>query len=380
MWWRVPFFYFIDMYKNLLDRGAWITFSKPLAQSLKSIEAALILAEIINQLNHFKLDEVFITHNHFEKQILLSSHKVRKAVKILIDNDLIEMNRKGVPAKNYYKLSKNFNTSIENLLQQDVKKFNNCTLKNLTSINKNRNNKNKNNNIEETQNSNDLEDYVDFNELIKQGQKIGLIGQAKSVLQSELNLLTFSDYENKTLNFILKKIRQDIRVFNTINNINTNVNDKNVLEAFRTSIKHFKESTDNTKYSISYLKSCINPNIYLYSQSNDNLDGFKQVLKNQFTHYTRFNKSDVNCLKSINKQILEWIDVTGRNTTSLSEFKKLLNNLPKYITENIRYQSVSYINTKLNELLNQNDKTQSNEYKLLVNQYGQQRAREIMKI
>ena len=369
------------MYRQIIDSGNWITFSKPIARALNSIEAALLLPEIINQLNYFETEEAFITNEHFESQILLTPHKVRKAAKLLIDSNLIEVNRKGIPAKNYYKLSNSFNASFENLLQQDIKKFNNCKLKNLTSINKNKSNENKSNynkkndieNNAPQNNSND--DFIDFRELIKQSKKIGNLGHAKAILQSELNLLTFSDHESKQLKGVLYKIKGDLKAYNKLNKIEDNVTDEQIIKAFQTSVKHFKETTDSTKYSIAYLKSCINPNVFLQAENN-NLNDYKQIVMKTFEHYKTLNRSEVATLENIKKQIGSYLG-TENDQVILSEFKKIFDNLPDYIMEKRSYQSIGYIKSKLTDLLLQTDYKNDSQYIYLEQLYGAKKAQSI---
>ena len=368
---------FFNMYKQLIDRGNWITFSKPVARALNSIEAALLLSEIINQLNYFETDEAFITNEHFESQILLTSHKVRKAAKLLVDSNLIEVNRKGIPAKNYYKLSSSFNASFEVLLQQDIKKFNNCKSKNLTSINKNRNNENKSN----YNRNNDIvgtspqSEFTDFRELIKEGKPIGRLGQAKAILQNELNLLTFSDHENKLLNDLLFKIRGDLRANNKLNKIDAKVTDDQILKAFETSVNHFKETNDPTKYSISYLRSCINPNVFLRPET-DNLNDYKAIVKNTFAHYKNINRSEAAQIENIKTKISEYLD-TENSSAILSEFKNIFDNLPDYILQSKSYQSIGYINSKITELLLKVDYKNDPQYQYLETNYGAKKAKKI---
>ena len=376
------------MYKQLIDRGNWITFSKPVARALNSIEAALLLSEIINQLNYFETDEAFITNEHFESQILLTSHKVRKAAKLLVDSNLIEVNRKGIPAKNYYKLSSSFDASFEAILKQDVKKFNNCKSKNLTSINKNKNNENKsnynrNNDIVETspQNNPDNE-FTDFRELIKQGKPIGRLGQAKAILQNELNLLTFSDHENKLLNDLLFKIRGDLRANNKLNKIDAKVTDDQILKAFETSVNHFKETNDPTKYSIAYLKSCINPNVFLRPDT-DNLNDYKTIVKNTFAHYKNINRSELAKIESIKDKIKDYLsdnNLDSSETAILNQFKQLFQDLPEYITEKLSYQSIGYIESKTKELLLKIDYRNDERYIYLKNTFGEAKAKQIMNL
>lgn len=373
------------MYNQILAQGNWIGFSKPVARSLKSIDAALLLSEILNQIEYFKQDEVFITHSHFEEQILLSSHKVRKAAKILIDNNLIVIERKGVPAKNYYKLHQSFTSSIENLLSLDIKKFNNCKLKNSTTINDTREMILDNNISTKIEKSEILEtdnDFIDFNELQKQNKKIGISGQIKAIVQSELNYLTFDAFDNKIIDRMIKSIISNLTAFKRKKKDFTKTTNNDIVEAFKTALNSIKSKSGETP-TLSYVNSCLNPNLYIKelqqtdSETDSDLEPFKAIVKKVFSHYHRFTKSDLNSLKTIVKAIEE----TGSNDV-LFDFKFIMNNLPAYILESISLQSISYLANKINDLLRTcslEAKIKSHERFVLISQsFGEKKAYEIL--
>jgi len=225
-------------------------------------------------------------------------------------------------------------------------------------------------------NNSDLDnDFIDFRELIKQSKKIGNLGHAKAILQTELNLLTFSTHESKQLKDLLYKIKGDLRAYNKLNKIEDNVNDEQIIKAFQTSVKHFKETTDSTKYSISYLKSCINPNVFLQAENN-NLNDYKQIVKETFKHYKTLNRSEVATLENIKKQIGSYLG-TENDQAILSEFKKIFDNLPDYIMEKRSYQSIGYIKSKLTDLLLQTDYKNDSQYIYLEQLYGAKKAQTI---
>ena len=70
----------------------------------------------------------FNTEKNIEDDTTLTPYQQRKAVKVLIDNKLIEVKRKGIPAKQYFKINE----------EQVIKKLNNLNSINLTTINKNK--------------------------------------------------------------------------------------------------------------------------------------------------------------------------------------------------------------------------------------------------
>jgi len=305
------------MYNQILAQGNWIGFSKPLARGLQSIEASLLLSEILNQLNYFNEEEVFITYEHFAEQIILTPHKARKAINILIDNKLIEVNRKGVPAKNYYKLHKEFKSNIERILSLDIKKFNNRKSKNLTTINntkeiildnnipeipKNSNNFNKFDNEQENE-------YIDFRPLAKEG-KIGLLGKAKAICQDKLSYLTFDNFDNKKLSDILGSIKANLNAYNKQNNITARVTDENVLKAFKTALNSILNKSEETP-SLAYVKSCLTPSLYLDNQSKETGKDYSQflnVVKSKFKHYQKFTPQDIRDLERIIEALKDgWI-------------------------------------------------------------------------
>jgi len=341
------------MYNQILAQGNWIGFSKPLARGLQSIEASLLLSEILNQLNYFNEEEVFITYEHFAEQIILTPHKARKAINILIDNKLIEVNRKGVPAKNYYKLHKEFKSNIERILSLDIKKFNNRKSKNLTTINntkeiildnnipeipKNSNNFNKFDNEQENE-------YIDFRPLAKEG-KIGLLGKAKAICQDKLSYLTFDNFDNKKLSDILGSIRANLNAYNKQNNITARVTDETVLKAFKTALNSILNKSEETP-SLAYVKSCLTPSLYLDNQSKETGKDYSQflnVVKSKFKHYQKFTPQDIRDLERIIEALKE------KGDSDLENFKELFNNLPQWVLDKRYYQSISFVAKKIDEL------------------------------
>ena len=384
------------MYNQILAQGNWIGFSKPLARGLQSIEASLLLSEILNQLNYFNEEEVFITYEHFAEQIILTPHKARKAVNILIDNKLIEVNRKGVPAKNYYKLHKEFKSSIERILSLDVKKFNNRKSKNLTTINNTKEiildnnipeNSNNFNNFNKFDNEQENE-YIDFRPLAKEG-KIGLLGKAKAICQDKLSYLTFDDFDNKKLSDILGSIKANLNAYNKQNNITARVTDESVLKAFKTALNSILNKSEETP-SLAYVKSCLTPSLYLNNQSKEtgkatskpagkdsgnNYSEYLKIVQAKFPHYQRLTPLDIKHLE----QILS--DIKGNGGTDIENFKELFENLPAWVLRSRVYQSVGFVASKINELnISLDEQIRSTEgFDFLVKKRGEAAAYELVK-
>lgn len=324
------------MYSTILSRGNWIGFSKPLARGLGSIEAALLLSEVLNQFEYFKASEVFITNEHFEAEILLTPYKIREAVKVLKQNNLIEVNRRGVPAKNHYKLPVGFNSSIEKILHPVVKNFDDCKSNNFTTINKTIKQE------EETPAGN----FIDFVKLVSNNKNIGLLGRVKAVCQVEMNYVLFDEYDNKKLNEICYSIKSNLKVLNQHKGGNVKVDDEKVLQAFKMTVATIKGKTSDTP-SISYIKSCLSPSLYLDVLTVDgvkDLTKFLEVVKSKFSHYKKFTPDEVRHLRNI------ILALSHRGDNDLKNFKELFDNLPKYILEKKAFQSVGFIAKKIEEL------------------------------
>ena len=356
------------MYKTILARGNWIGFSKPLARNLKSIDSALLLSEILNQISYFKTDEVFITHDHFQEEILLTPHKVRKAVATLKDAGLISVNLKGIPAKNYYSLAANFDEQVEKLLHQDVKKFNDRELKNLTTINKTK---------EKEEKEEEVESYIDFAKLAL-GGKVGNLGKAKGLLQTQLNYLNFSMSESSKIVSILNRIKTGLKAHNKKIGNNIATTEKDTIEAFKTALNSFLATNpDNEKMNINYFGGFISPNVYIKKDEANGLEDYKEVVAAAFTHYIKFSALD-------NKKIgdiITYLQKLYKKKMVLVEFTHLFEHLPDYILRKKSYQSVGFIASKLNDLLatsELNEKAHP-QYDFWVNEFGAATAAKLAK-
>jgi len=265
------------MYSILLSKGSYIGFSKPLAKALKSIEAALMLSEILDKIEYHQRTAkensvrvpkyIFITAEKFTDNLLLSAYQQRKAIKILVEFGLIETKLCGIPAKLHFKIPSGFNASIEKCLQQVVKKIDNCELSNLTTNyktkDKNINNFLQTEKIETPQTEKHESDYVDFNNL-NGTQKPKLLGQIKGLLQKEFNMFTFDKNDTFKINQAIYKVKDNLTAYNKSNGIFISVLDENVLEAFKTSMVVFKgKFKDSTNWSIPLFASCLNVNDYI---------------------------------------------------------------------------------------------------------------------
>lgn len=225
-------------------------------------------------------------------------------------------------------------------------------------------------------------DYIDFNELQKQNKKIGISGQIKAIVQSELNYLTFDSFDNKIIDRMIKSIISNLTAFKRKKKDFTKTTNEDIVEAFKTALNSIKSKSGETP-TLSYVNSCLNPNLYikeLQQQNNETdseLEEFKAIVKKIFSHYHRFTKSDLKNLKTIIKAIEE-----SGSKDVLFDFKFIMNNLPAYILESISLQSISYLANKINDLLRTcslEAKIRSHERFVLISQsFGEKKAYEIL--
>jgi hypothetical protein len=133
--------------KHLLSSTAFLVVNKELAKQI-GLNETVLLADLISKEQYFidnkQLNEgwFFNTAKNIQVDTTLTSHKQRKAIKNLKSLGILETKRKGIPAKQYFKINEikllsYFNANKQNSLQQDVKKT--------RTINKNKEIKSNNN-------------------------------------------------------------------------------------------------------------------------------------------------------------------------------------------------------------------------------------------
>tara|TARA_R100001443_G_scaffold106060_1_gene115303 strand:- start:41 stop:658 length:618 start_codon:yes stop_codon:yes gene_type:complete len=118
--------------KHLLSSTAFIVLNKELAKQV-GINAATLLADLISKEEYFLTNGMsdgwfFNTEANIEKDTTLTPYQQRKCIKTLKDKGLIEVKRKGIPAKQFFKINE----------EQVINKLNNLSATNLTTINKNK--------------------------------------------------------------------------------------------------------------------------------------------------------------------------------------------------------------------------------------------------
>jgi hypothetical protein len=118
--------------KHLLSSTAFIVLNKELARQV-GLKEAVLLADLISKEEYFIANGMtdgwfFNTEDNIQKDTTLTAYQQRKCLTTLKKEGLIEVKRKGIPAKQYFKINE----------QLVVKFLNNLSATNLTSINKNK--------------------------------------------------------------------------------------------------------------------------------------------------------------------------------------------------------------------------------------------------
>ena len=118
--------------KHLLSSSAFIVLNKELARQV-GLKEAILLADLISKEEYFTANGMtdgwfFNTEANIEKDTTLTPYQQRKCLKTLKTNLVLETKRKGIPAKQYFKINE----------LQVIKLLNNLSATNLTSINKNK--------------------------------------------------------------------------------------------------------------------------------------------------------------------------------------------------------------------------------------------------
>jgi hypothetical protein len=117
--------------KHLLSSTSFLILNKYLAKKI-GLKAAVLLGDLISKEEYFISNGMtdgwfFNTEANIQEDTTLNSYHQRKAVKVLKDLNFIDVKRKGIPAKQYFKINE----------EQVLQFLNNLSAKNYTTINKN---------------------------------------------------------------------------------------------------------------------------------------------------------------------------------------------------------------------------------------------------
>ena len=140
--------------KYLLSSSAFLIVNKQLAKQV-GLKGAVLLADLISKEEYFIANGMtdgwfFNTEANIERDTTLTSYQQRKVLKILKKYEIIKTKRKGIPAKQYFKINE---ANLLKILSCDkteglvVKKLNDLSEAKLTTINKNKEIKITNNTI-----------------------------------------------------------------------------------------------------------------------------------------------------------------------------------------------------------------------------------------
>jgi len=118
--------------KHLLSSTAFIVLNKQLAKKI-GLNPAILLSDLISKEEYFISNGMtdgwfFNTESNIEEDTTLNSYMQRKCIRVLKQEGLIEVKRKGIPAKQYFKINE----------EQVIQILNNLSIKNLTTINNNK--------------------------------------------------------------------------------------------------------------------------------------------------------------------------------------------------------------------------------------------------
>jgi hypothetical protein len=148
--------------KQIFGQNSHWQINKDFARKF-GIETTLLLSDLIDKWVYFECPEWFYnTSENIETDTTLSRHQQDKAFKVLIENDFLQIDVRGLPAKKHFKVLENnilefYKTNLLNVSKPVCKKSANLIDKKLQTFNKNKENKNKENNIfgDTTDSSND---------------------------------------------------------------------------------------------------------------------------------------------------------------------------------------------------------------------------------
>lgn len=222
----------------------------------------------------------------------------------------------------------------------------------------------------------DIPNYTELkNQQTTKTEKMGWLGDCKAIIQEHLNIDSFDDYDNKKISNYFYKIQKELTAKNNKNGIYSKAKKESVIKCFENAILYLKSNHPIEKHNLQFLRTCINPNVYLNNQLNDltDLEPYKQIVSTIFPHYTNFNNVEKNYLNQIIKAIKEYYQNKPKLDV-LSEFKYFFNRLPQYVFKSVHTQSLSYVNKHISDLLRKTDIRNHPKYNFYVSSWGEETA------
>ena len=125
---------------QIIAKENFITYSKVAARKL-GVNAAVLLGQFCSYQNLAE-GEFYREQSLISEDTCLSIYEIRKAVDVLVENELLVVERKGVPAKNFYKIDEN---KLSDFLISRCEKFTHLEVENLDITYKEKNKCEKNN-------------------------------------------------------------------------------------------------------------------------------------------------------------------------------------------------------------------------------------------
>ena len=125
---------------QIIAKENFITYSKVAARKL-GVNAAVLLGQFCSYQN-LSEGEFYREQSLIAEDTCLSIYEIRKAVDVLVENELLVVERKGVPAKNFYKIDEN---KLSDFLISRCEKFTHLEVENLDITYKEKNKCEKNN-------------------------------------------------------------------------------------------------------------------------------------------------------------------------------------------------------------------------------------------
>ena len=102
---------------KLLSQNNYVIFNKEIANKI-GIEAAILLGTLCSYQNSFKLQEFYKEETELAKDTALTIYSIRKTKKILEENGILKITKKGLPARHYFYI---ITSGIENLITSSDK-------------------------------------------------------------------------------------------------------------------------------------------------------------------------------------------------------------------------------------------------------------------
>lgn len=96
---------------DLINSRNWISYNRDLARKL-SVHGALVLSALCSYEKYKNNEEFYMTYDTIKYYTVLSEYEIKQALKILSKNNVVSIEKKGMPAKNYYKLNEQEITNI----------------------------------------------------------------------------------------------------------------------------------------------------------------------------------------------------------------------------------------------------------------------------